>query len=421
MKKFIQKFLYIFAKKILSKYKPEVVGITGSVGKTSTKKATYEVLKNNFNARTNIKNYNTEFGVPLTIIGAKSGGKNILKWLSIFLRALYLIFFKTQNYPEILILEMAADHPGDIEYLTNLAPCKIAVVTAIGPTHLEFFETIENVIKEKQFLVSHLKENSFAVLNVDDNLVLPLKEKTRARIITYGMSNQASLKATSIVFENDGSGVKCDIKYNNESCQAHFKNILAISQISSFLGAIAVGKIYHLSLSEIVNNLQDFEFPKGRLQLLNGIKNTLIIDDTYNSSPKAVKTALEVLSRLKCSGRRFAVLGDMLELGGYSETAHSEAGEWVKEFKVDILVTVGERSKTTARIAEINGFVPERVVSFDNYFDAGKFLQNEIKEGDLILIKGSQGMRMEHIVKEIMVEPERASELLVRQEKEWTD
>jgi len=420
MKYLIQKTLYYLAQRILNKYQPEIIGITGSVGKTSTKEAIYAVLKDKFDIRTNIKNYNTEFGVPLTIINAKSGRKNILKWLLVYAKAFQLILFKTP-YPKILILEMAADHPGDIEYLTNLAPCQVAVITAIGPTHLEFFETLENVIKEKQFLITHLAENSHAVLNADDNLVLPLKEKTKARVITHGLNNNSLLKAENIVYEKDGSGVACNISYHSENCQAHFQNVLAVSQISSLLAAVAVGKIYDLSLAEIIKSLEDFKFPKGRLQLLPGIKNTLIIDDTYNSSPKAVKAALEVLLRLECGGRRWAILGDMLELGGYSETAHEEAGEWVKEYKVDILVTVGERSKSTARVAEINGLAPERVVSFDNYFDAGKFVQNEISEGDLILIKGSQGMRMEHIVKEIMAGPEHAGELLVRQEKEWLE
>ncbi len=419
MKKIIQKILYFLSKKILKKYKPEIIGITGSVGKTSTKEAIFWILKEKFNVRKNIKNYNTEFGVPLTIINAKSGGKNILKWLIVFFKTFKLILFKNKNYPKILILEMAADHPDDIKYLTKLAPCKIGVVTAIGPSHLEFFENIQNIIKEKQILISHLEKNNFAILNADDNLVYPMRKKTQANILTFGISENAKIRAENIEFEKDGSGLMCKILDNQKETFANFKNILSLSQLSSFLSAVAVAKIYNINLQDAVDSLRNFKFPAGRLQIIQGIKKTLIIDDTYNSSPKAVKVALEVLSRLNCAGRRWAVLGDMLELGAHTETAHQEVGEWIKQFKVDRLVVVGEKSTDTLKVAETNGLKNERATSFANSIDAGKFLQNEIEEGDLILVKGSQGMRMEKIVKEIMAEPLRAKELLVRQSDEW--
>ncbi len=409
MKKIIEKILAFFAKKILKKYKPEIIGITGSVGKTSTKEVVFQVLKEKFNVRQNIKNYNTELGVPLTIINAKSANKNIFKWLIIFLKAIKLILFKNKNYPNILILEMAADHIGDIKYLTNLAPCKIGIVTAIGPSHLEFFKTLENIIKEKQVLVSHLDKNSYAILNSDDKLVYPMIQETLANILTYGTNLNAKIRAENVNYNSNGKGISCKIISDQEVIQANFKNILALSQLSSFLAGIAVAKVYNIDLQNAVNSLQNFKFPAGRLQIIPGIKNTLIIDDTYNSSPKAVKVALEVLSRLNCNGKRWAILGDMLELGVHTETAHQEVGEWIKQFKVDRLVVVGEKSTDISTDA----------VSFANSEQAGKFIQNEIQQNDVILVKGSQGMRMEKIVKEIMAEPLRAKELLVRQDVEW--
>ncbi len=419
MKKAIEKILSFFTRQILKKYRPEIIGLTGSVGKTSTKEAIYAVLKNRFKVRANIKNYNNELGVPLTVIDIQTGGKNIFKWLAIFAKALSLILFKDQNYPQILILEMAADHPGDIEYLTRLAPCHVGVITAIGPTHLEFFQTIENLIKEKEKIITHLNENDWAVINADDSLVSPLSKRSRAKILSYGLSAEANIKAVNLHYENGGRSLGCKISDGEALVPAVFKNAVSTSQLSSLLAAVAVAKIYGFNLIDATLALKDFKFPKGRLNLIFGIKETLIIDDTYNSSPKAVKAALEVLSRLQCTGRRIAVLGDMLELGNYSETAHQEVGEWVKEFKVNLLITVGERAKDIARVAEISGLAKECVVSFDQSEEAGKFLQNEICSGDLILVKGSQGMRMEKIVKEIMAEPMCAGELLVRQEKEW--
>ncbi len=425
MKKLIERILAKLAEKILKKYKPEIIGITGSVGKTSTKEAIFTVLKNKFNVRKSIKNYNTEVGVPLTIIGVESPGKSIFKWLPVFFKALHLILKRDKFYPEILVLEMAADHPGDIEYLVKLAPCKVGVVTAIGPTHLKFFGEIRNVIQEKEKLVSHLDKNSWAVLNADDKLVVPMQKNIRARIITYGLKPEADISAESINYEVSGLGMSCKLIVKKgfipAEVQADFKNVIASSQLSSLLAGVAVGLIYDIPLTQATLNLQTFKFPKGRLSLIKGIKSTLIIDDTYNSSPKAVKVALEVLSRIRCKGRRWAVLGDMLELGGYTETAHQEVGEWIKQFKVDILVTVGERSTETAKVAEINGLEKEKVYNFETSKEAGKFIQKEIEQGDLILVKGSQGMRMEKIVKEIMAEPNRAEELLVRQDKEWIE
>jgi len=419
MKYIIQRLLYFFSKMILKKYHPDIIGLTGSVGKTSAREAVYTVLKNKYSTRTNLKNYNTEFGVPLTIINSKSGGRNPFKWLAIFLKAFFLILFKTKKYPDILVLEMAADHPGDIEYLVKLTKPHVGIITAIGPSHLEFFNTIEEVIKEKENIIRFLKPEDWAILNNDDNLIMGMKKNTPAQVFTFGLTSEANIRAEKIEFEKDGSGIMAEIIFGQERNFASFKNVLSLSQLNSFLIGIAVGKKYGLQLSEAVDSLRDFKFPLGRLNLIKGIKNTLLIDDTYNSSPKAVKVALEVLSRLSCTGRRWAVLGDMLELGSFTESAHEEVGEWVKQYKVDLLITVGEKSKDTAKIAEINGLPKEKVLSFNNSVEAGKFIQNEIAAGDVILVKGSQGMRMEKIVKELMAEPLRAKELLIRQEDYW--
>ena len=254
MKKIIEKILANLAKKILKKYNPEIIGITGSVGKTSTKEAVFSVLKNDFNVRQSSKNYNTEIGVPLTIIDAESGGKNIFKWIGIIFKAWKLILFKNKSYPKILVLEMAADHPGDIEYLVKLAPLKIGVVTAIGPTHLEFFETIENLIQEKEKLVTSLKKQDWAILNADDNLVLPISKNVKSKVITFGLNSQAQIKATELNYEKDGSGLMCKISDENSIAPAHFKNVLASSQISSILASISIAKIYKIDLEQAIKN-----------------------------------------------------------------------------------------------------------------------------------------------------------------------
>jgi UDP-N-acetylmuramoyl-tripeptide--D-alanyl-D-alanine ligase len=158
--------------------------------------------------------------------------------------------------------------------------------------------------------------------------------------------------------------------------------------------------------------------PKGRTNLITGIKETQIIDDTYNSSPKAVKAALTVLTELRAR-RKIAVLGEMLELGSESEKLHQEIGREVFVRGIDLLITTGERARDIARGAKEAGMNDNLIFSFETPGETGRFLQDRITMGDLILIKGSQGVRMEKVVKEIMAEPEKAGELLVRQDEEW--
>ncbi len=187
------------------------------------------------------------------------------------------------------------------------------------------------------------------------------------------------------------------------------------------LAGLAVGVVYGINLVEGGQALADFHPLPGHLCLIPGIKNTLIIDDTYNSSPEPTRTALETLAEinLKIGAQRYAVLADMLELGAETQNAHREIGLRVAELGIDFLITVGEASKHTALSAREAGLVEHRIASFADSITAGKFLQEKLHEGDVVLVKGSQSMRMEKIVKEVMAEPELAKDLLARQGEEW--
>lgn len=422
MKKFIDNLLAFFARSILKKYRPKIIGITGSMGKTSAKEAVFAVLKDKFNVRQNIKNYNTEIGLPLTIIGAKSGGKNFFKWLAIFGRAIFLLIIKDKKYPSILILEMGADHPGDIKHLVKIAPCDLAIVTSLGPTHLEFFGSVENVKKEKENIVAHQKPTATAVLNFDDELVMVMKKKTLAKVITVGFDEGADLRATDTTFGLDEKTKKSyltfKLHHTGSIVPVKLTKCLAATHVYSFLFAATVGMELGLSVMEIIELLKDFQPPRGRMNLLAGIKHTQLIDDTYNSSPSAALAALDVLSKMTAK-RKIAVLGDMLELGAATEMAHETVGKKVAELNLDLLLAVGERANNFVNGATAAGFDKNKIFHFDNVSAAGQFLQNKMEPGDLVLIKGSQGARMEKIVKEVMAEPERAKELLVRQDEEW--
>jgi len=435
MIKFLQNILAFFARQILKKYKPQIIGITGSVGKTSSKEAIFSVLSSQYNVRQNIKSYNNEIGLPLTIIGTETGGRSAWKWLKIFYKTTKLLIFRDLNYPQILVLEMGADKLGDIEYLVNLAKPKIGVFTSVAETHLHAFKDLKGVLKEKEKIVTVLNKEDIAIINADDENVLSLKDRIKAKVITYGFNDISDLKAGELLFaglEQDFCetqyqwecktwGTNFKVTYGGSSVPVFLPHSFGKQQAYAALAAIAVGLAYKMNLVDISESLRQYRPPKGRMNLIAGLKYTLIIDDTYNSSPHAAKAALEVMKMIELpEGRRkIAVLGDMLELGERSVAAHREIGFKVAEAGIEALITVGKESEETAIAAKEAGLRESQVVSFADSQKAGIFVQNLIQPGDLILVKGSQGTRMENIVKEIMAEPQKAKELLVRQTGEW--
>lgn len=419
--------LKYFSKKIIKKYRPDVIGITGSIGKSSSKEAIATVLATKFNVRKSQKNYNNEIGVPLTIIGIdKTPGRSIFGWLRVFLKAKNLLFIKNKNYPEILVLEMGADKPGDIPYLVDIAPCKVGVLTYISHAHTEAFKTIKKIAQEKRVIISHLQRDGFAVLNFDNEMVMQNANTTKAEIVTYGFKDGADFRATDVNFINDENslwpiGLNFKLNYKGNIVPVFLPEAIAEHIIPSALCALAVGNIFGVNILDAIHSLREWEPMAGHMRIIDGIKNTLIIDDTYNSSPEAAKSALLTLSKIsvKEGAKKIAALSDMLELGPETENAHREIGFKVAELGIDFLITVGEASKHTAVAAREASMNDNQIVSFADSISAGKFLQEKLHRNDVVLIKGSQGLRMERIVKEVMAEPLDAEKLLVRQTKEW--
>lgn len=426
MRQLLRLKLKIWSKLILRKYRPTIIGITGSIGKTSAKEAITKVLSDKFPTRASSKNYNNEIGVPLTIIGADSAGRNIIGWLKIGLKAIKLLLIRDKNYPSVLILEMGVDRPGDLNYLTSIAPVKVALVTAVSYSHIEYFGSLNNIKKEKQVLVEKLDSKGLAILNYDNEATRDMASVSQARVLTYGLNDGADLQAQDIVYNfNRGDyelyGVSFKLNYQGSIVPVIMKNVLSETAIYAALAAVAVGIYFDLNLVELAESLNDFSLPHGRMTLLPGIKNTFIIDDTYNSSPEAAIAALDILGRVKIdqNASRYAVLGEMLEIGHYTEEGHRLVGTKVFENSIDYLVAVGEKSRDYIRGALEAGMAEDNTFYFGSLDEAGRFLQDRIKMGDVLLVKGSQGARTEKIVKELMAEPERAAELLVRQGKEW--
>jgi UDP-N-acetylmuramoyl-tripeptide--D-alanyl-D-alanine ligase len=426
----LEKILKYFATKALRKFKPRVVGVTGSVGKTSTKEAIFSVLSSKFRVRKNEKNYNNEIGLPLTILGIESGGGSLWKWIVVFLKAINIIFFSSRkNYPEILVLEMGADRPGDIKYLVDFLKPEVGVMTTVGISHLEFFTDMKSIAKEKSYLVRVLNKENVAVLNWDDDEVRAMAEKVKSKKISYGFSDGADIQASDIFFGYEKTkdilgediskikGISFKLSFEGTTLPVRLMRSVGRPQISAVLAATAVGIHFDMNLVEIAEALKDFQAPAGRLNLIDGIKNTVIIEDSYNSAPQSAIAALEVLEKINAR-RRVAALGDMLELGEAAEEGHREVGRYVAEV-ADILFAVGDKAKFIADEAEKEGLDKDKIFCYTDSLEARIPIQNELQEGDVILIKGSQGARMERISEEIMRFPDQAEKLLPRQTPEW--
>lgn len=424
-KKIIVGILTLEARLALARFKPKIVAITGSVGKTSAKDAIYAVMTTKFFVRKSEKSFNSEIGAPLTILGLPNGWNNPLAWLVILVSGALVLF--RRKYPAWLVLEIGADRPGDIKKLAGWIKPDIVVITRFAkvPVHIEFFASARQVIEEKMNLARALKENGALILNGDDDDILKTKNEIRRRTILYGFNRNASVKAFNeqITYKNSApAGMSFEVSLpacpDRNSGGVKIEGVLGKQIIYAALAALAVANSQEINLLEATKALENLTTLPGRMKILTGIKNSLIIDDTYNSSPVALEEALLTLKNLKTTCRKIAALGDMLELGKHSADEHKKAGALAGSF-VDLLVVVGKQTESFATGAFNAGLAPEKIIKFENSREAGKYLDSIITAGDIILIKGSQGLRMERMVEEIMAEPENKEKLLVRQEKEW--
>lgn len=431
MKLILQKILKILARRILKRHKPRIVGITGSVGKSSTKEAVALVLAKKFRVRKSFGNYNNEIGVPLSIIGERSPGKNVFGWIKILFKG-FMLGRSAEKYPEILVLEMGIDRPGDMDYLVDLVKPDVAIITAISeiPVHLEFFKSREQLAQEKGKIIKCLSKNDSAILNFDDKEVRKLKPITRANILSFGLNEKADFWAGNVALgsreiyrENGGipKGMSFRLHTHETILPFRLPYVFGFQLVYAILAAVACGRALGMNLVDIAEALSEFRPPKGRMNLIHGIKHTNIIDDSYNASPQSTLAALKVLGSLVSEGKKIAILGDMLELGPMTEHGHREVGREAAKV-CNVLVTVGEAARFIADEARKSGMPRNQVFEFwrGDGERAARFVQDKIlKQGDLVLIKGSQGMRLEKAVRELMAEPARAGELLVRQGKEW--
>ncbi|HLP86612.1 MAG TPA: UDP-N-acetylmuramoyl-tripeptide--D-alanyl-D-alanine ligase [Candidatus Paceibacterota bacterium] len=414
------------AKLILARYNPKIIAITGSVGKTSTKDAIFVVLSKFKTVRKSEKSFNSEIGLPLTVLGAPNGWDDPFIWLENVIRGFHLILFK-QPYPEYLVLEIGVGKPGDMK--KNVTPWlrpDVVVVTRFPnkPVHVEFFGSAEKIIEEKSALVGALKKGGILILNHDDEKVYSLHEKSNERTVSFGMSENStyhSMYPTYLYTERNGikvpNGINFKLEYEGHTFPVMLPNILGMHNIGQALAAIACANELGCDLLLSINAVSEYITPPGRLSLIEGINDSMIIDDTYNSSPVAMDAAIIVLHDIEAK-RKIAVLGDMLELGKFTDEEHIAVGHKIASV-ADLLVVVGPRAKLIAEGALEKGFQQNNIYSFDSSKTVAKFLEGIIEKGDVVLMKASQGVRLERAVEVIMKHKEQKRKLLCRQDKEW--
>ncbi len=427
----MRKILIFILKKlsqlIIWRFKPDIIAITGSVGKTSAKEAIFAVLKDKRRVRRSISGLNTEIGLPFSIIGdekdfpeeklklvapnsffvsSKIKNRKISKlffWLRVLFLAFYrIIFWRKSQYPEILILEYGVGHPGDMNALLEIARPKIGVITAIGdiPAHIEFFSDSEAIAKEKAKLIESLWVGGFAVLNFDDKKVAALQERTRAKIMSFGFRGNSDVKILGLEknFENNGQfGISFKFEYEGSFVPVYLNGIIGASHVYAAASGVSIGLIYGLNLVEAAEAFSlNYKPLKGRMNLLSGKKNIHIIDDSYNASPLSMRMALQTLEEIN-NFRKVAVLGDMLELGVFSKEAHKGIGKIVAGI-ADILITVGQSAKIIAEEAKKSGFKENNIFIFNSADEALKSIDAIIQKNDIVLIKASRAIGLNKIV-----------------------
>lgn len=434
MKQWMIRFLATSSRRAIKREKTMVIAITGSYGKSSAKEAIATALgafEPGSTVRSAKKNYNNEFGVPFTVLNVSAPGKDPMKWVLVLWRAIWIGWGFGRIGAQTLILEMGADRPGDLEWLVGIAPPHLSVVTSVGEAHSEFFGTVEDVAKEKSTLVRALTKKGIAVLNNDDPRVTAMRKDFEGEAIYFGFSigSDLQVKGTNVDLRTteEGfafpSGIHVKIAEGDRVFDLHLKGTVGRPQAWSAAAALAVAKAFHVPLQEAIERLErEYHGIPGRTRIIDGIKKTVLIDDSYNAaSPATVISALRDLEQVPVdfSQRRIAALGEMRELGGYSEDAHRAVGKEVARSGVDILVLCGNIARIIQEQAIESGMDPSSIHWFEKSEEAGRFLQDLIRSGDIILVKGSQGSRMEKIVKELMAEPLQAPFLLVRMSDEW--
>ena len=366
--------------KKLAKYKRSlydipVVGITGSVGKTSTKDIVASVMEKKYNVLKTLGNYNNQIGLPLTVLRLKD--------------------------ENAMVVEMGMNMLGEIHNLTTIAKPTIAVITNVGTAHIGILGSRENILKAKLEILDGLETDGTVIINNDNDMLhnwYESSESKKYKTVTYGIVNKSDIMPYDIVLSENGSTYKIDIDgrtYNVNVAVGgeHF--------VLNSLCAIAVGKQFNIDMIDVLAGISSFELTKRRMQVEKNKKGVTIINDCYNANYDSMKAAIEYLGKINAN-KKIAVLGDMLELGDFSETLHEQVGEEIAKNKIDILITVGNLAKVIADKAIEQGLEKSRVYVCENNTKAVENINKLAQKNDAVLLKASNSMNFQEIFEKII-------------------
>jgi UDP-N-acetylmuramoyl-tripeptide--D-alanyl-D-alanine ligase len=343
-----------------------LVGVTGSAGKTTTKEAIAHVLNSRFRVLKSEGNFNNHFGLPLMLL-------------------------KLEPEHDVAVIEMGMSHAGEIRALAKIAQPEIGVVTNVAPVHLEFFDSLAGIARAKYELVESLPAGGTAVLNADDEYVSQFGRDFKGTVVSYGSNPTANIRAENVQ-SLGAEGSQFDVVTAGSREPARLP-LVGEHNILNGLAAIGVALARGMSLAEAVASLATLAPAEKRGQILQ-LGNITVVNDCYNSNPKALEAMVEALAGMK-GRRRIVVAGEMLELGPAGEEMHRAAGRQIAEQKIDVLVGVRGQAQAMVESAQQAGLDAAFVVTPE---EAGQWLARETRDGDVVLLKGSRGVKLEKAI-----------------------
>ncbi len=360
-----------------AKFDGPVIAITGSNGKTTTKEMCAAILSVSAPCHRTPGNLNNQYGLPLTLLGRSEADRS-------------------------LVVEIGMNHRGEIAQLVEIAKPTVGVITNVGTAHIEFLGSREEIAREKGDLVERLPADGTAVLNADDPLVLAQRDRTHARVISFGTSIDADVRGGDIEWI-DGRGYRFELETPAGRGTIEVQGMgptTVINALAAAAAALAAGA----SVTDITKGLANYQGIKGRLERRELAGGITLIDDTYNANPQSMEAGLRLLAELKGTHRGVAILGDMGELGITAEAAHRELGQLAATLGIDLLIALGDRAQTVVTAAIESGMDPAHAVVASDHGDASERACDFLREHDVALVKGSRSMRMERVVEAIASE-----------------
>ncbi len=345
------------------------IAVTGSNGKTTTKEMLKSVLSAQFKTMATEGNLNNQIGVPKTL-------------------------FRLKHSDEVAVVEMGTNAPGEIHPLSMAVEPDIAVITNVGASHLEHLQDLDHVFKEKVTITDGLKKNGLLVVNADDPRLSKLRTNKSYRVLTFGIK-RGVIKPEDLTWDANACA-----SFKIGRTEFHL-SVPGIHNVYNALATIAVATSLRMPKSVIADALEKFHAANMRMEIRNGV-GIKVVSDCYNANPSSTRMALQTIGAITNAGRKIAILGDMFELGDKAEELHREIGELVPQMKFDMLVAVGKLSKNTQKGAIASGMDKDSAVHFETVEEAMEFLSENVHFGDVLLVKGSRGMKMEQVVDKLL-------------------